>query len=477
VALPVTPQLSGAPTDAAEPRWEDLIALGALAACVLVFGLGGGSLRDWDEAIYAQVSREIWESGDWLTPLLHGKPWFEKPPLYFWFTAASFEGFGVGELAPRLGAALSGIATILLTYSVGTRALGRMAGLTGAVVLLGTAHFLTSSKMGMLDVPLTAAIALALYCWWRGLQSPAWFLGVGAAIGLGVMTKGAAAGLAPITIAIHLTWTRQWRVLRSPYLWAGVALSLAVAAPWHLAAWRAHGQVFLDDYLGYHLLARAGGAIEGHAGGPLFYLGVLIEDQRPWVLATLLALPFALWHAARGGSAGLRLAVAWAATGFLLPTLMSTKLEWYLMPAYPALSLCIGFAAAELVPVRLRRGFLAVALVIVVLNLFVTKRLLHPDYNPEVKQLASEVIARVPAKQRLCVYRRGWPSVRFYTERRTRQIRAADDERLARLLERSETVWCVVREQHLEDLKPLGAEVRAQVDDHLLVAIPGRPGA
>jgi 4-amino-4-deoxy-L-arabinose transferase-like glycosyltransferase len=82
-------------------------------------------------------------------------------------------------------------------------------------------------------------------------------------------------------------------------LWAGLLLALAIAVPWHAAAWRLHGEDFLESYLGYHLFARLSGSIEGHTGGPLFYLGVLVDGQRAWFLATLVAMPYAAWRALR----------------------------------------------------------------------------------------------------------------------------------------------------------------------------------
>jgi 4-amino-4-deoxy-L-arabinose transferase-like glycosyltransferase len=65
-----------------------------LAGLLLFPTLGRGSLRDWYEAIYAEVAREIWKDGDWITPQLHGKPWFEKPPLYLWTSAAAYQVIG-----------------------------------------------------------------------------------------------------------------------------------------------------------------------------------------------------------------------------------------------------------------------------------------------------------------------------------------------------------------------------------------------
>jgi hypothetical protein len=158
----------------------------------------------------------------------------------------------------------------------------------------------------------------------------------------------------------------------------------------------------------------------------------------------------------------------------LVPTLVSTKLQWYLAPAYPALALCIGFAATELLPRRQHRKAVAVALVILLANFAISGRLRSPDYSPEVKALAPYIHEYVPPEEELCVYRRSWPSVSFYGERRTLHVRSLHDERLARVLERSSFVWCVARRHHLPELRRLEPRVEALTTEHLLLRIPGQ---
>jgi len=81
--------------------------------------LGGGSLAAWDEAIYAQVSKEMVQGGDWLTPHWEYTVWFEKPPLFMWITALFYRLFGVSEFWTRMPSALSGVALVGVTYLIG----------------------------------------------------------------------------------------------------------------------------------------------------------------------------------------------------------------------------------------------------------------------------------------------------------------------------------------------------------------------
>src|SRR3989338_2221380 len=101
-----------------------------------VVGIGLGSLASWDEAYYAVVSKGIAASGDWINLRFFDSPFFDKPPLYLWETAFFYKLWGVSEFSTRLGSALAGIGTVFVTYLIGTRLFGRLAGLASAGVLL-----------------------------------------------------------------------------------------------------------------------------------------------------------------------------------------------------------------------------------------------------------------------------------------------------------------------------------------------------
>src|SRR5215213_9765135 len=94
------------------------LSLASLAAIFLVARLGNGSLSDWDESIYAQQAKEMVQRGDWMTPYWGYDLWLNKPPLYLWSAALLFQFFGVSEFWARLPSALSGIALVLLTFSM-----------------------------------------------------------------------------------------------------------------------------------------------------------------------------------------------------------------------------------------------------------------------------------------------------------------------------------------------------------------------
>ncbi|MDE3199282.1 MAG: glycosyltransferase family 39 protein, partial [Acidobacteriota bacterium] len=153
--------------------------LSAVAASLFFLHLGRGALRDWDEAIYAEVSREMLLTRDWLTPHWQYLPFFEKPPLLFWIQSSVFRLFGVTEFWARFPAAIAGVFVVLLTFLLTRRLAGSFAALLAALALLTTRDFVNLTRQGMMATPLTLCVLAALYAWVRVREgSPRWLYGV-----------------------------------------------------------------------------------------------------------------------------------------------------------------------------------------------------------------------------------------------------------------------------------------------------------
>ena len=404
------------PDSAVRARW-DLIALALLAAIFCFAKLDSGSLRTWDEAIYGQVAQEYFQTGDWLRPNWNGDLWFHKPPFAMWFMALGFSVFGVGEGAVRLGSAICGVLGVLGTYGFARRFFGRDAALLSALLLLSTPTYLIFSKLGMLDVPLTVFVAGSLFAYRKGLTNPRWLTAAGVAFATAFMIKGVAALVAPLICLAHVLVHREWTALRSIYLWAGGALALLIIAPWHLLQFMEHGDAFIDEYVGFHVLARSTEALEGHGGGPFFYLGALVRQQYPWFLLSFLAVPFCTHRAWKERDRSLSLLVCWIAVIFGIYTLVATKITWYIMPAYPALALCIGVSLQRVVGRRHLYKMVAGVLLALVLQATMTRGILDLEHEPEVKALSRQARAWVPEGETLYVYEMAIPTALFYVGR------------------------------------------------------------
>src|SRR4051794_22730622 len=94
------------------------VCFAVLIICFYFFGLTIPLLGP-DEPRYAQVAREMYERGDWITPTLGGFNWFEKPALLYWLEIASYKVFGVSEFSARFGSALFGLGIVLCLWILG----------------------------------------------------------------------------------------------------------------------------------------------------------------------------------------------------------------------------------------------------------------------------------------------------------------------------------------------------------------------
>ena len=310
-----------------------LLLATSTACAVLLPLLGHKALADWDEGIYAEVSREFL-ARSWLVPHWHFQPWFEKPPLALWLTAIFFRVFGVSEFWARAGSAFASVSIVALIHGVALRVRGLTAAWISTIVLLSCFGFLRVARMGELDSLLTVGCVVALW----GLAKVAegnlsgwyWFW-IGFAVA--AMTKGAASVTLLLTLLVMLIWSRWgWCDFGGPFL-AGLLIFAAMELPWHLYMLHAFGRTFLDEYLGLHVITRATSQMEGHQTPWWYYAKVLAAYTSPW----LLLFPFVLWAQARRRK--LRVWLVFAVVVLVFFSAIATRSPKYIFPAYPALAL------------------------------------------------------------------------------------------------------------------------------------------
>lgn len=316
-------------------------ALATLIACaVLLPLLGHRALTDWDEGIYAEISREMLHRNP-LVPHWNYQPWFEKPPLMLWLTALFFKLFGVSEFWARAASAFSGVAIVALLHATLLRAKDRLAAWLSTFMLLATFGFLHICRVGEMDVLLSLGCTLAI----TGLVAverrtlTGWYLfWLGFAIA--AMTKGAACIVLILALLILLAIERTLRSLSKPF-WLGLVLCALLLLPWHLMMFHLYGRAFLDDYLGFHVLARATRQIEDHRSHWWYYLNVLLVSAAPFVLV----YPFAIVHGMRRHA--LRPWAIFALVVIVFFSIVQTRLPHYIAPAYPALTLLTAVFVAD----------------------------------------------------------------------------------------------------------------------------------
>jgi 4-amino-4-deoxy-L-arabinose transferase-like glycosyltransferase len=308
-----------------------LLLVAAALYFLYFFGLARTGLIGPDEPRYAAVGRAMAATGDWITPRLWATPWFEKPALLYWMTAAGFKA-GLGpDVAPRLPVALASVAFLIYFFLVLRREFGDRAAWYSATILATSAGWLAYSHIAITDLPMSAAFAAAMLTIFASSNGRA-FLISGVLLGIAVLAKG----LVPLVLFMPALWFlwRRWRDLAVLFGAAAV-----VAAPWYVLVTLRNGRPFLDEFFWKHHFGRfLNGALE-HQQPFWFYLPVLLAGLFPWTPALLLLAHRRLYQDRRAV-----LLLAWFAWGFIFFSASRNKLPGYLLPLLPALAVLMGIA-------------------------------------------------------------------------------------------------------------------------------------
>jgi 4-amino-4-deoxy-L-arabinose transferase-like glycosyltransferase len=367
-------------------------SIGVLVALWLVLHLGclftPGLLDDVD-SIYIEVAREMLQRHDYVTPYVDGIRFFDKPPLMYWMAAAGMKVFGPYDWAARLPLSLMVLALFLAVYALGRRLFGERGGFYAAVAMatsLGPylfTRFYIPDIMNALWMTLGVHLFLVALDRVREGQRVLWQAwGFAAVMALNLLTKGLIGIVFPVGfVVLYALLTRQLRSLLRMHLISSTVLFAAIALPWHVLAALRNPAIAMPAGVG--LPARAGwfwfyivnehfmrflGRRIPHDYGqvpiPLFWLMFFL-----WLMPWTAFMPAALTQYARvwrnrpiesfkRKQAALTV-LLWSGMVLCFFTL-SSRQEYYSLPALPALALMAGgvIAGAEYGDPHLRRNIL-----------------------------------------------------------------------------------------------------------------------
>ncbi len=351
---------------------RDLIFLLPLLGCAVVFlwRLSTPGLFDPNEGLYAEVPREMLLRRDWITPRFNFVPYFEKPPLLYWMIASSYLLFGVSEFSARLVTALAALGGIAVTGLIGKELKGKTAGYLSALILGTSFGYFIFSRILLTDLVFSTFLALAFLFFLRGYLHEEGrgrsYLLFFLSMGLATLTKGLIGLVLPLLIVgLFVMATREYALIREIPVVKGGALFLAVVAPWHILVGLKNPDFFWFYFVNEHLLRFLNKRhVTDYAPLPLwlFLLMVLI-----WFFPWSLFLPSALSStpvrsAARAANRSERATLfplAWALGVIAFFSLTPARLEYYSLPAFPALALitgCLWARACEATPSTLARN-------------------------------------------------------------------------------------------------------------------------
>jgi 4-amino-4-deoxy-L-arabinose transferase-like glycosyltransferase len=299
-------------------RAARLVPLAVALALAVALGLAsrGGTLANGDEAVYAEMAREMREGGDWLTIRYDGHALHQRPPLYVWILAAT----GASRLPTVLFTALTALAVAALARRLSA---GDPVAAAVAAILYGVLDLTWRYGRALESDPLFALLCVLAVERFLARKSIAF----GALVGAACMVKqvvGFLPVLAPLACLLATPISRPSR--------RDVVLTLtaftAIWLPWHLAMTIRHGAPFWQGYLLHNVIERTATPLLGETS-PLFYLRAL----NPFLL---LLLPLALYRARTRSPLTLIAALIPLCT-LIAFTLARTRIEYYLLAVTPFL--------------------------------------------------------------------------------------------------------------------------------------------
>jgi len=374
--------------------WEVVVLL-LVSSFFLLWGLvpyiGGDKLGlvGADEPRYAQIAREMLAAhsedchevhakvtphslrpgdveasyhclmGGTVTPILYGKPWLEKPALYYWRAMGFFKEFGVSDWSARLPSTSATFALIILSF-LHLRRFRPGGHLDAALIMVSCAAIVAFARGASTDMQLAAPFCIGMLGWygWYETGKKFWlfdlyFFGAAATLAKGPVAPFMILGILLLFCGLR----REWSALRRTIWWPGVTLYLAMVLPWYIAVQRRNPTFYREFFLEHNLERFATNKFQHHQ--PIYYyVVVLILGLMPWTALAIRALVDAIqvsiaeWKVRndaqryvghhRAGDAFPEFLVLWALFPVVFFSFSGSKLPGYILPSIPPLAILTG---------------------------------------------------------------------------------------------------------------------------------------
>jgi 4-amino-4-deoxy-L-arabinose transferase-like glycosyltransferase len=325
-----------------------LILLAVISLGSLFFRIGSLPLSGADEPRYARIAQEMHEGLVWVTPRLEGKPWLEKPPLYYWITKPFYSLFSARESAARFGPAVCAFISVLAIFWLGMKLWSTRAGLFGALILLTSLGFAGFGRSASTDMPFTCCFTLAMTIFGAvAIKDIGWKMLVAYAfLGLAVLGKGPVAIILAAGIGL-MFWFLDDRgvILRRWHIIPGLIIAAAISVPWFLLVFQENGYSFIATFFINHNLARYVTNIHHHSEPFYYYLPALLVLIFPWSGWLWLLVSKSHWKGFRNWrhwNPGMTFLACWFLFPIVFFSLSDSKLAGYMLPSLPPLALILG---------------------------------------------------------------------------------------------------------------------------------------
>jgi len=339
-----------------------MIALVVIGVLLVWFGtLDARHLLRPDEGRYAEISREMFASGDWVTIRYNALKYFEKPPFHLWVTTLGYELFGVGDWQARLCVALSGIVGLGATMLAAARWFGCRVGLLAGLAMLAMPMWSVAGHFNSLDMTLSGALACVLAFMLLAQHPEAtpgarrgWMLACWVAMGVAILTKGLVGIALPgLVLVVYTLITRDVGLWRRLHLVTGILAMLVVTVPWFWLISEKNPD-FLRFFFIHEHWDRYTSTVHARKGSIWYFVPLLLAGLLPW-----LGLTPRMWDVVRERAGAVRgaggkpfqpalLCLVWFGAIFVFFSLSGSKLPGYIVPVFPALAVLVAVALDQI---------------------------------------------------------------------------------------------------------------------------------
>ena len=330
-----------------------IITLIILYFAIYIIPLGGRPMITPDEYRYAEIPREMIESGDWITPRLANVRYFEKPVMGYWLNAISIVLFGENSFAIRLSSAISaGISALMLWMLVRRFSKDEETAWLSAGIFLTSVLVYFVGTFAVLDSPTTMFLNGAMVCFFFAASEGKWtrfkvlaLAMFGIFCGLAFLTKGFLAFAVPfVAIVPYMFWEKRWKELFI-LPWIPILTALLVALPWALMINFRESDFWHYFFWVEHVQRLLGKSETQHPEPFWLYIPILLGGALPWALLFPCAFISLRKNLKQVSSAPLlRYAVCWLVFPFLFFSASSGKLATYILPCFAPLAIIMAIA-------------------------------------------------------------------------------------------------------------------------------------
>jgi len=315
---------------------------------------------DRDEPRYAQASKQMLESRDFVDVRFQDEARYKKPVGIYWMQSASVaigDALGIPQARTtialyRLPSLFGAIATVLLTYWAALAFFGRRGAFLTAALMATCVILMVEARLAKTDAMLAACsvavmggLARAYLSRGAGVLPRRALLIFWTGFALGILIKGPLilmfAGLAAAVLSYKERSTRWLLTLRP---WLGLAFTVAVVLPWFVAIAIKSGGAFYSQAVGHDMLGKVGTAQKYHWAPPGFYALSFFATFWPGAILAAVAVPFAWIHRREEQVA---FALAWIVPSWLIFETVPTKLPHYTLPLLPAVAIVTVMAISR----------------------------------------------------------------------------------------------------------------------------------